>query len=78
MKKKGKKKEPGHVGRRPFAGDAGGAGRSVVEGEASVALVHDLSIIGHFAHVRPVVVEAHVAHQQHLAVLDVARKRTVN
>lgn len=73
----------GHAARQllgaPAAGHARGARRPVVvELVAAVALVHDLPVVGHLLHVRPVVVVAHVAHEHHLAVGDVARERAVN
>ena len=69
---------PGHFLGAPSTGDAGGAGRAVVQHVAAVAFVHDLTVVGHFADVRSVVVESHVAHQKDLAVLDVTRERAVD
>ena len=69
---------PGHLLGAPLAGHARGSRRTVVQHEAAVALVHDLSIIRHFSDVRTVIVESHVANQQHFAVLDVTGERTVD
>lgn len=57
--------------RRPLAVDARRARRSdhVI---FFVALVHDLLVVGHLANVRPVVVHAHVADEQHSAILEEA------
>ena len=58
----------------PLAVDAGGAGGPADEDEAAVALVHDLPVVADLPDVGAVLVEAHAAHQQHLAVVDETRE----
>ena len=70
--------EPGHLFGAPPTGDAGGTWRPVIQDVTAVALVHYLPVIGHFANVRSVIIEAHVTDQKDLPVLDVARERAIN
>ena len=65
-------KIPGQLGRTPMAVDAGGPGRATNQCEATVTLEHNLAIISYLSHIRPIFVEAHGAHQQHLAVFHEA------
>ena len=56
--------------RAPLAVDACGAGGPPDEYEAAVALVHDLAVVANLPDVGAVLVEAHAAHQKHLAVFN--------
>ena len=66
------------VGRAPLAVDAGGAGGPVGQFVTPAALKEDLPVVLHFAHVRAVVIEAHVAHEEDLAAFDVSGELAVD
>jgi hypothetical protein len=64
--------------RAPVAADASRSWRTIRKDEALVAVVHDLFVVCHFLDVGAVIVEAHVAHQENLAVGDRSGIRAVN
>ena len=66
------------VRRAPLAVDAGGAGGPVGQLVPPAALEEDLPVVLDLAHVRAVVVEAHVAHEQDFAALYVAGELAVD
>lgn len=66
------------VGGAPLAVDAGGAGGAVGQLVPPAALEEDLPIVLDLAHVRAVVVEAHVAHEEHFSALYVAGELAVD
>ena len=61
---------PWQFRRTPLSVDAGRAGGTAEQDEAAIALVHDLPVVADLADVGPVLVEAHRAHEEHLAVVD--------
>ena len=62
----------------PLAVDAGGAGGAIGQFVAPATLEEDLSVVLDLAHVGPVVVEAHVSHEQDFAALYVAGELAVD
>ena len=60
----------GQLLRTPVSTDTGGPGGSLVQNVSLLAVVHDLLVVHNLLHVRPVIVDAHVAHEENLAVLD--------
>ena len=60
--------------------NASGSRGTVCQGEAPAALENDLTVVLHLPHVGPVIVEAHVAHQQNLRnnIIKESRKNRQN
>ena len=66
-------------GRTPLSPHTGGSLRSAqLQPVALVTVEYDLPVVGDLLDVGPVVVEAHVAHQEYLAVLEEAREGAVH
>lgn len=63
---------------RPFAIDTCGSREAIHEMITTIAFVHDLLVVGHFANIRPIIIHAHVSHKQYTTIFNGTRMRTVN
>ena len=62
--------------RAPASSNTSCSSGSIIQDVSFVTIIHNLLVIHNLLHIRPIIIDSHVAHQEDLSILDETRERT--